>query len=84
MKIAVKVRLKQSILDPQGKTVNNALHHLGFNQIQEVRIGKLIEMEIDDSLDAQQAYALAEQASRKLLANQVIEEFEIEQLEKIS
>lgn len=78
MKIAVKVRLKKSILDPQGKTVHNALQHLGFDKIREVRIGKLIELEVDNSESREQIQRMVEEAGRKLLANPVIEDFEIE------
>ncbi len=78
MKVAVKVRLKKSILDPQGKTVHNALQHLGFDAIQAVRIGKLVEMEIDPAVERAQALKMVEEASRSLLSNPVIEDFEIE------
>lgn len=78
MKVSVKVRLKKSILDTQGKAVNQALHQLGFDQVSEVRMGKLIEMEIEDGLDRQQIFDMVTEASKKLLANTVIEDFEIE------
>ncbi|NOX36835.1 MAG: phosphoribosylformylglycinamidine synthase subunit PurS [Calditrichaeota bacterium] len=77
MKFVIKVRLKKGILDPQGKTVNQALHHLGYEQIRDVRIGKLIEVEIDES-DPRKARQILEEASQKLLANPVIEDFEIQ------
>ena len=82
MKVAVKVRLKQSILDPQGKAVNTALHHLGFDRIKGVRVGKLIELDIENGQDAAAVSAMVEEASRKLLSNPVIEDFEIEYLEE--
>ncbi|RMI26237.1 MAG: phosphoribosylformylglycinamidine synthase subunit PurS [Calditrichaeota bacterium] len=78
MKVAVKVRLKPGILDPQGETVNQALHHLGFDRIREVRIGKLIELEVDEGADPEEVHRLVEEAARKLLANPVMEVFEIE------
>ncbi|RMF55482.1 MAG: phosphoribosylformylglycinamidine synthase subunit PurS [Calditrichaeota bacterium] len=78
MKVAVKVRLKKSILDPQGKTVHNALLHLGFHDIKDVRIGKLIELTIDDSKSRDEVLQMVEEASHSLLANPVIEDFEIE------
>lgn len=78
MRVAVKVRLKRSILDPQGKTVQQALQHLGFEQIREVRIGKLIELEIEDGQSREEIHRMIEEASRKLLSNPVMEEFEIE------
>jgi len=77
MKAVINVRLKEGILDPQGKTVNNALNHLGFENIQNVRIGKLIEFEINES-DKSVAAQEIEEACRKLLANPVIEDFTYE------
>ncbi len=77
MKWQIKVKLKSGILDPQGKTVHHALQHLGFQQIKDVRIGKLMEIELEDMPEAE-ARKLLEDASRKLLANPVVEEFEIE------
>jgi phosphoribosylformylglycinamidine synthase PurS subunit len=77
MKAVIKVRLKSGILDPQGKTVNNALKHLGFKGIQNVRIGKLIEFEIKEK-DKSTASRKIEEACRKLLANPVIEDFTYE------
>ncbi len=80
MKVAVKVRLKPSILDPQGKAVHNALSHLGFSGIQDVRVGKLIELKLNDDLSQKQANKMIDEAGRKLLSNPVIEDFEIEYL----
>ena len=78
MKVAVKVRLKKSILDPQGKTIHNALQHLGFNKIVDVRIGKLIELEVAPGIGKEEARRMIEEAASGLLANPVIEDFEIE------
>ncbi len=80
MKLAVKVRLKKSILDPQGKAVHHALQSLGFSEIQDVRVGKLIELEIENGKDPTDTRRMVEEASRKLLSNPVIEDFEIEEL----
>ncbi len=77
MKVIVKVRLKSGILDPQGKAVNNALHHLGFEQVRDVRIGKYIEMEVEET-DTAKVRELVEAACNKLLANPVIEDYEYE------
>ncbi len=74
MKVSIQVRLKNGILDPQGKTVNNALHHLGFKNIQNVRIGKLIEFDIQEA-DKKKASVIIEDACKKLLSNPVIEDF---------
>lgn len=78
MRVAVKVRLKRSILDPQGKTVQQALQHLGFEQIREVRIGKLIELETEEGQSREKIQQMLEAAGRKLLSNPVMEDFEIE------
>jgi len=76
MKVAVKVRLKSSILDPQGKTVNNALHQLGYDSINSVRIGRLIELDVDSD-DKSEVERIVREASEKLLANTVMEDYEI-------
>lgn len=76
MKARVDVTLKTGVLDPQGKAINQALHHLGFNQVKEVRQGKLIEIELDES-SRDQALSSLEQMAKKLLANQVIENYRI-------
>jgi phosphoribosylformylglycinamidine synthase PurS subunit len=77
MKVQIKIRLKNGILDPQGKTVNNALHHLGFTTIENVRIGKLIELEMDEQ-NREDAGQKIDEACRKLLANPVIEDYTFE------
>ncbi|WP_372634555.1 phosphoribosylformylglycinamidine synthase subunit PurS [Fodinibius sp.] len=75
-KATVNVTLRKSILDPQGKAAHHALNNLGLSDIESVRIGKLIELNIDaDSKDA--AFDIAETACTKLLANEVMEDFEI-------
>lgn len=75
-KATVNVTLRKSILDPQGKAAHHALNNLGLSNIESVRIGKLIELNIDaDSKDA--AFDIAEIACTKLLANEVMEDFEI-------
>lgn len=75
-KATVNVTLRKSILDPQGKAAHHALNDLGLTDIQNVRIGKLIELNIDAS-DKDSAYEIAETACTKLLANEVMEDFEI-------
>ncbi|MDX1671877.1 MAG: phosphoribosylformylglycinamidine synthase subunit PurS [Balneolaceae bacterium] len=75
-KAKVHITLRPSILDPKGKATHHALQNLGLGEIKEVRIGKLIELEIDaDSED--EAREIAETACEKLLANEVMENFEI-------
>lgn len=73
----IHVSLKTGILDPQGKTIHHALENLGITNIEEVRIGKLIEIKFVD-VDVAQAQKLSEEACKKLLANPVIEEYHLE------
>ncbi len=77
----IRVRLKKGILDPQGKAVNNALHHLSFNEVSDVRIGKLIEMQLDVD-DRAAAENLVEDACKKLLTNPVIEDYTYDLIEE--
>ncbi len=70
MKAKVLIRPKEGILDPQGKAVERALPALGFEGVHEVRVGRLVELETDDP---DSLPALCE----KLLANPLIEDFEI-------
>lgn len=75
-KATVNVTLRKSILDPKGKAAHHALQNLGMKEIDGVRIGKLIEMDIDaDSED--RARQIAEDACTQLLANEVMEDFEV-------
>lgn len=72
----VKVMPLKELLDPQGKAVLGGLANLGLNSIQDVRIGKNITLQIEaDTADA--AKQIAEEAAKKLLANQVMEMFEV-------
>jgi len=73
----VSVKLKPAILDPQGKAVHHSLLQLGFNEIKSVRIGKLIELEIEGS-DKENLQMRIEELSGKLLANPLMETFDIE------
>lgn len=76
-KATVRVTLRNSILDPQGKASRQALNNLGLQEVNNVRIGKLIEMEVNaDSED--QARSITETACKQLLANPVMEDFKIE------
>ncbi len=77
MKARVHVSPKPGVLDPQGKAIGNALHSLGFSGVGEVRQGKLIELDLDDS-DPVAARARVEAMCRQLLANPVIETYTIE------
>ena len=77
MRARVFVTLKPSVFDPQGKTVTDALHTLGYSAVKDVRQGKYFELDIDAAC-ADEARALAEEAAEKLLSNPVIESFRIE------
>ena len=77
MKAKVFVTLKPSILDPQGKTIAEALHTLGYETVQDVRQGKYFELDVD-ATDAEQARTLAAEVADRLLANPVIESYRVE------
>ena len=74
MKVSVYVTLKNGVLDPQGKAIHHALEGLGFEGVNDVRAGKLIELEVDDNVGE----AEVDEMCRKLLANTVIENYRIE------
>lgn len=76
MKATVLVRLKPEVLDPQGEAVRRALGRLGFEGIDTVRIGKLIEIDVPDG-DPKTVRARLEKMADEILANPVIEDFEI-------
>ena len=74
MKVRVHVTLKPGVLDPQGKAIHHALEGLGFSGVNDVRAGKLIELDLaDGTSDAE-----VEEMCRKLLANIVIENYRVE------
>ena len=77
MKAIVKIMLKSGVLDPQGKAIGHALSALGFSGVGEVRQGKLITLELDEH-DPQAARERVREMCEKLLANTVIEDYEIE------
>ena len=80
MKATVRVRLKTEVLDPQGDAVRRALGKLGFEGVKGVRIGKIIEIELDDA-KARKTGELKkrlEKIADEMLANPVIEDFEVE------
>ena len=76
MKATVLVRPKPGILDPQGQAVESSLRHLGF-AVAEARVGKLVELEVDAD-DEAQARTQLERMCEQLLANPLIESYEIE------
>jgi phosphoribosylformylglycinamidine synthase len=77
MKARVFVTLKSGVLDPQGKAIGHALNSLGFQSVGEVRQGKVIDIDLGES-DRTQAAAQVKDMCEKLLANTVIEKYEIE------
>ena len=74
--VQVTVMPLKDLLDPQGKAVMGGLQNLGLNNIQDVRIGKNIDLQVEAD-SPEQAKKIAEEASRKLLANPVMEIFEV-------
>ena len=76
MKIYVKIMPKEGVLDPQGKAIENSLKQLGFTDVQEARQGKIVEHNLDIK-NEEDALALTREMSERLLANMVIEDFEI-------
>jgi len=72
----VLVRPKQGILDPQGQAVEDSLRHLGFT-VGDARVGRVIDLDVD-AADPQQARAEVERMCQELLANPLIESYEIE------
>ncbi len=77
MKANVYVTFKQGVLDPQGQATQNALGHLGFKNVNQVRQGKFIELTLNVT-DPKQARTMVEEMCEKLLANTVIENYRFE------
>jgi phosphoribosylformylglycinamidine synthase len=77
MKARVIVRLRPGVLDPQGTTIRRALEGLGFPEVRDLRVGKVLELTIDES-DPARARARLDEMCRKLLANPVIEDYSCE------
>jgi len=73
----IKIMPLKELLDPQGKAVLGGLANLGIKSINDVRIGKNIQQKLE-AASADEAKSIAEEAARKLLANQVMEEFSVE------
>ncbi len=74
MKVRIFVTLKDGVLDPQGKAIHHALESLDFSGVNDVRAGKLIELDVDPSVSREEIEKMCD----KLLANTVIENYEIE------
>lgn len=80
MKAKVHITLKNGVLDPQGRAIENALDHLGFEGVKNVRQGKLIELDLETS-NRDQAAKSVNAMCEKLLANTVIENYQVELVE---
>jgi phosphoribosylformylglycinamidine synthase len=76
-KATVRIVLRPSILDPQGKAIHHALDNLGYDAVDDVRVGKLVELRVDAE-SADEAERVAREAAEKLLANEVMEDFTVE------
>ena len=81
MKAKIYITYKDGILDPQGKTVGGALNSIGLSNIDNVTIGKFIEMDFDQKISIDEAKKIAEESCKKLLANPNTEKFHYEILE---
>ena len=77
MKVQIHISLKNGVLDPQGKAIENALTNLGFDKVENVRQGKFIELNIDEN-DPVEARKQATEMCEKLLANTVIENYRVD------
>jgi len=75
MKIRVLISFKDSVLDPQGQTVKNALHTLGYDYIRDVRQGKVFELEMD-GISGERLEQVIPEIADKVLANPIIEKFD--------
>jgi phosphoribosylformylglycinamidine synthase subunit PurS len=73
----IRVTLRNTILDPQGKTIEHSLHSLGYDKISNTRIGKYIVMKIDVN-SKEEANVIVEESCRRLLSNPVMEDYEFE------
>jgi phosphoribosylformylglycinamidine synthase len=77
LRARVFVRLRPGVLDPQGVTIRRALEGLGFPEVRELRVGKVLELTLDET-DRARAEARLEEMCRRLLANPVIEDYSYE------
>jgi len=76
MKISIIITLKNDVLDPQGKIIQQALGGMGFNDVKDVRQGKYFQIDINEN-DKKKAESKTEEMCKKLLANLVIEDYKI-------
>ena len=78
--VEIRVKPRPGLLDPEGKAIHHALHSLGWEGVQDVRVGKAIYLDMDAE-SPEQALEIAETMCRKLLANPVTEDFEVSVVE---
>lgn len=76
MKVRIYVSLKNGVLDPQGRAIHHSLEGLGFKGVADVRVGRFIELEVDEKVSDE----ALDDMCRKLLANMVIENYRIERV----
>lgn len=81
--VSVIITLRESILDPQGKTTLHALNNLGLDQVEDVRMGKYISLHVDADSE-EDAESISREACKKLLANAVMEDFTIHSIQKVA
>ena len=79
MKFAVIITLKKDVLDPQGKVIQQTLQRMNMKSLTNLRQGKYIEIELDES-DEKRAHELVEEMCKKLLVNLIIEEYKIKKI----
>ena len=77
MRIKILIRLKIQILETQGKVIEQSLNNLGFNEFNNIRQGKLIELDLPDNLSKEEKDQKIDSACKKLLVNDIIEEYEV-------
>jgi phosphoribosylformylglycinamidine synthase PurS subunit len=77
MRIKILIRLKNQILEPQGKVIEQSLKSLGFEDFSNIRQGKLIEIDLPDGLNEEERSLKIDTACKKLLVNEIIEEYEV-------
>ena len=80
MKISATITLKKDVLDPQGKVVNQTLKNMGIKNLNQIRQGKFFEIDMDEK-DSEKAESQVKEMCEKLLANQIIEDFQIKKAE---
>ena len=78
MKAIVTIMLKPSILDPQGQAISMALSNMGYGDINDERMGKVVEIDFEDGVSAEDVKKRASEMAEKLLANPVMETFKVD------